>query len=59
MTAAVYALAVCFLAAAGLAGWLFQIDQPVPGWTLVIALILTLLTLLGMIASTARAERDR
>ena len=49
-----FALSVTLAAAVAL----FVIDQPVAGWAALIVGLLGVLLLIGMIASTGRAQRD-
>lgn len=54
IAAAGFALAVTIAAAVAL----FVIDQPVAGWVSLLVGLLGVMVLLGMIASTGRAQRD-
>lgn len=57
MTAAVIGLAVvtAFALAASIAA--FVVEQPAAGWVLLVVSCLVVLSLLGMVASTAQADR--
>lgn len=57
MNTATIALSIITAALAGLSGWLFTIDYPVPGWIALIAVLFIAVTMLAMIVSTGSSRR--